>query len=448
MVLPKKSTSVTLESTVWLGLPPTAKHGTSAPAADTPVLSAHAQAHLPRLPAAPAGNASMAPISIDVDAIEQSNAVLSLRLARPIKDGPYRYVGFLPDLLADIPDIYSYPTHRHLPLLIPAISHCRNLEMVRAHIPDSMHSPATLDRTDTCHAAWLSALMRGAVELTHLHWDGPQVTVPWGQLSHLSWQVREFDRPTFEETLDLISGHVLPNVHIFSSIYDSSLTRYLVLPNLTDLILEWLDVADPTNLPLLIERSGCALQSLELWNHIQFRHLGLEPSFLRIRGMKSLTRLLLSSSNLDKFWLVLEQESPGTIHPLLLLLCRVDSLPDLADDETSGTLLTVLHTNFPQLERLVLNDHVGRTEVLESHLVTTFSPAVEVSRSPYLCQQYTKWWGSTDGQEFQAAWVSEGRQALQSFHIDFDNIDPSLHRSAPRRYPNPNPYANVVRTQY
>ncbi|KAJ7753656.1 hypothetical protein DFH07DRAFT_960132 [Mycena maculata] len=90
------------------------------------------------------------------------------------------------------------PIHMHLPLLLPVLHRCRNLEVLgwfaSRTVQPSLSTSVPLETAaisinlrDTRAAQWFSALFTAAPLLSRLHWVGPVVTAPWSQLTYLSF---------------------------------------------------------------------------------------------------------------------------------------------------------------------------------------------------------------------------------------------------------------------
>jgi hypothetical protein len=104
--------------------------------------------------------------------------------------------------------------------------------------------------------------------------------------------------------------------------------------------------------------------SLELWG----RHFhDLPPNTLtHITISPTLTRLLISSRDLNSFFRNLETSTPGTLTRKICLLRDADrcfwieGLPGIEDDEMLGSLAALVKLHLPSLQRLEL--HEGLSE--------------------------------------------------------------------------------------
>jgi len=179
--------------------------------------------------------------------------------------------------LAPFSQHVSIPMHLHLPLLLPNILRCRNLEVrewfasgaMQPRIPASglrlERVAVAINRRDTRAALWFSQLLMAAAVLTQMHWVGPSVIAPWAQLVYLSltpWNPTDLlqilpqlvnlidlhlicpgsagllDEPDFYNTFTIppTGPCVLPSVTTFSLHWFPGLITFLTLPNLRNLI--------------------------------------------------------------------------------------------------------------------------------------------------------------------------------------------------------------------
>ncbi|KAJ7833192.1 hypothetical protein B0H13DRAFT_2370542 [Mycena leptocephala] len=290
----------------------------------------------------------------------------------------------------------------------PQLSSAITLESLSVTVgPSVLGWPSPRDHA----ASWISQFLAHAPRLARLHWEGPDILAPWAQLTHLSWHIDLADPRHFEQTLDLLSNlihlrlqlcidryrqfktptslHILPNVTTYSFSGDTAVTRFLILPKLRHFILIWSHTTAPNDFDLFLERSQCAIQSLELWQH----HFSRIPATLLNHPAiaPSLTRLLISSHDLNEFFCELDRSNPGMLPPRLALLrdvdrCfRIEKLPGIDEDETSGVLALIIHAQLPMLAQLELDDReissVSTAPELESRIVHTGdSTAFSVSR--------------------------------------------------------------------
>ncbi|KAF7366235.1 hypothetical protein MVEN_00500800 [Mycena venus] len=395
---------------------------------------------------------------------------LSLQISPPIVPTARRFFLFAPVVPDDSDFLCLAPPQSHL--LLPQIPRCRHLELVDWATPDSfpiVSSPIPLEslairtRPDAFHAtAWVSQLLLHAPLLTALDWQGPDVAAPWGRLIHLSWDLALTNMMQFGQTLESLTCvtnlhmslmddhddrftsfttfHVIPNVTTFSLWGAPELVLPLILPNLQHLILEYIWIRGTPKsvdaLVALLSRSKCCLVSLELWGH----HFPvLSPNLLvnlsvvrtsptRVAATHSLTCLLISSHDLNEFFCYLEADHPGMLSSRIQLLrgtdCpfRIEPLPGINDDGTSGELATLIKTKIPRLERLQLEDRDPQDfsigEQVESRCVTLNGEfKFVVSCSVHLRCKYKSWWNSGDGLEFRAALDAENTEILKMFEI-------------------------------
>ncbi|KAJ6552903.1 hypothetical protein B0H19DRAFT_1072404 [Mycena capillaripes] len=291
--------------------------------------------------------------------------------------------------------------------------------------------------------------------LTHLHWSGPAISAPWFQLHYLSFCT--FHPSELESILprlvNLVELHLvnveygvwerapdapylLATITTLSLQHDCErLLELLTLPHLEHLVLAkvWLSV-HAQSLRVFLDRSSCKLKSLELqgWGmdtlHDYYRHPAIQPS---------LTRLAISSEALTRFFDMLEAESPETLPPSLHLFLRpidicfqIDGLRNTNGDETwDGTLAMLLLSSLPNLAALELDLGVFTEGELESHLVSTPKGQLRVRRPTCQREEYERWWGSEEGQEFRRLRRSQNRDALEKFSVDWAVVDGSLPQS-------------------
>ncbi|KAJ7757818.1 hypothetical protein DFH07DRAFT_958683 [Mycena maculata] len=223
--------------------------------------------------------------------------------------------------------------HFFHPLLPPAIP-LKSISVI--HAPEDY-------RTDYPTGLWLSQLLYAAPRLRCMHWDGPPISAPWEQLTHLSWipadRYGRMDVQHFRETLDRLQNltilrlhlrpcihynnqeipHLLPRVATFFLVGETKIVRFLTLPELKHLVIEWSPSSSPHDLESLLERSQCVITCLEL----QEDHFPkLSSSLLMHNTVRtSLIRLATTSPELNDFFEECERASPGTL-PLLALPTR------------------------------------------------------------------------------------------------------------------------------
>ncbi|KAF8161912.1 hypothetical protein K438DRAFT_1776198 [Mycena galopus ATCC 62051] len=232
--------------------------------------------------------------------LRASGLPLCLRIARPL--GTYadlRTIHPAPTLLEE----HSYTGAPHHPLLLLAqISHCRHIAMINLTIPpfiEPIPSPTLQSLSAVVHpenvpaAEWFSRLMALVPHLTSLHWAGPVVAAPWAQLTHLSLDLGRFSPLDFKQVMDAVvciqhlrlyleidrqniyrfphPGHTLPSITTFNFSGETALLRFLALPNLTHLVIEWVTrMVDRDDLTAFLDCSGCTITVLELWESVRW----------------------------------------------------------------------------------------------------------------------------------------------------------------------------------
>ncbi|KAJ7655715.1 hypothetical protein DFH06DRAFT_1473945 [Mycena polygramma] len=413
---------------------------------------------------------------------------LSLRIARPILHQFREPVPMFPPMIMKRQYyLLAFPMHLHLPLLLPRISQCQHLEMVDWFIPHFFPPPVpppsrlqslsvivgdvlfgSISSRDRA-APWVSDFLAHAPLLTHLHWAGPDISAPWGQLTHLSWHINVAHVGEFERTLDCLQNvvhlrirlhwdwlhrftspaiaHLLPNVHTYSAVGDTRVTRFLSLPNLHHLILESSSVQATEDLELFLQRSRCKITSLELW---QDHFPAIPPTLLDNPAIApSLTYLLISSQDLNDFFCAFELPRRIRLLRDADRCFRIEPLPGIQPDATSGVLAALLVAHLPVLQWLELDDTRTRTVAfapeLESRVVEVAGFAkLTVSRSADLRRKYEAWWNSSDGLEFRAALDSEDVDMLHSFDLPWN----FLFRPRPPLHRDQNIFANSDRPGY
>ncbi|KAJ7430224.1 hypothetical protein B0H11DRAFT_2263984 [Mycena galericulata] len=347
--------------------------------------------------------------------------------------------------------------HRNLPVLLPYISRCKNLEIlgwfashaIQPLLPNVLPLQTvsvSIDRQDTRSARWFSTLLTSSPILSHMHWIGPPVSAPWSQLTYLSIapsNPSEFFR-ILEQLVNVIDlhlvtpepefgaefaslparAHILPSVLTFSLHHHPCLLNFITLPNLQNLILANCGINGASTNHFL-DRSAFALYSLELQSPADsIPHNLLHPTI-----GASLTRLGIPSEDLSIFILERELETPGTLpHKILLLrdvdLCfRIDPLEGIPTDETTGILASLLHSWFPCLTSLDLDLEVYTQDELESHAVDTPLGGFTVVRPTWLRVEYEQWWISEEGQQFQAILAADGIRTRDTFPIKWECIN-------------------------
>ncbi|KAJ7652177.1 hypothetical protein DFH06DRAFT_1331390 [Mycena polygramma] len=409
-------------------------------------------------------------------------SALTIRIAQPIIP---RYESVV---LTNPPKVlpsryYQHPMHLHLPILLPKIPQFRCLELVDFFIPHFLapqsSSPlaleslsAAIDLSNTTAAHWIADLLSQAPRLTKLQWQGPAVGAPWAQLSHLRLQLDGIEPRAFEQILDSLSSltefriclgdkllHVfgsptaaprtLPNVVTLSIAGDSAATRFFMVPNLKHLVIESALFPACDNVIHLLLRSDCTLISLEIW---EGRFKDRAPTLLKCPEIsRSLTRLLISSEDLNEFLLDLEERSrpsvfllgPDTVFLRDVDRCfRIEGLPGIIESETSGVHAALLHVVFPKLEDLYLDDNASIRADLECR--RTMCNTFTVWRSAFLRREYENWWHGADGKAFRAAREIDTVKAYRAWNVCWDTIG----GKDPGHYPGQNLYANTRRLGY
>ncbi|KAJ7681817.1 hypothetical protein B0H14DRAFT_2655088 [Mycena olivaceomarginata] len=310
--------------------------------------------------------------------------------------------------------------------------------MVDPIIPASIHPPSApalevlsvVDRKQRAEvAAWFSTLMADTPGLRILNWLGAAITAPWAQFVHLSL--------ISNATLG-ISWTTYSMQLSTSKIYDCTWGGPM-----------WVD--DPEDLGRFLLRSGCAIQHLELWYTAFADKPPIGPPNLRFTTRvppalllsphicHSLTHLLISSHDLNTWFHWLEQETPGTL-PLMLVLLRnvnlcfqIDDLPSIVEAETSGLLAGLIKLHLPLLEELYLDDIIPTMAGLECRSVGRFPQTFNLWRCSTSRREYQAWWESADGLLFQAARATQDASALLPFQIPWYQIldhdfDPDRNR--------------------
>ncbi|KAJ7795345.1 hypothetical protein B0H14DRAFT_3496020 [Mycena olivaceomarginata] len=301
--------------------------------------------------------------------------------------------------------------------------------------------------------SWVSTLLHHCPRLTKLHWDGPSgLHAPWAQLTHLSWGVGHAEREFFERTLDQLLQleylrlavtddpemwdqttplHKLQRVTTLS-LQATAPTRFLILPQLHHLILESRLDFDP-DLVRLLHRSQCNISILELWtdDSLEWVPDALPLPFHHPAIHLTLTRLVITSFDLNELFLVFEERSPGSLPSKIRLLCgpdrcfQIEDLPEITLKSTSGVLAGLILKHFRGMEMLELDEHLPHSPSnppeLEHHTVLVgTSQTLVVSRHAAFRREYQAWWISADGREFRAALDAEDEALLQSFELPVD----------------------------
>ncbi|KAJ7736180.1 hypothetical protein B0H14DRAFT_2639038 [Mycena olivaceomarginata] len=208
------------------------------------------------------------------------------------------------------------------------------------------------------------------------------------------------------------SFHMLPRVTTLSLCDDTAPACSLVLPSLHHLILESRLDFNP-DLVQLLHRSQCLISSLELWvdNSLEDSTSPALPlPFSHPTIHSSLTRLVISSYDLNDLFLAFEELSPGSIPTKIRLLrdadrCfQIENIAGITLQATSGALAALLLEHFHSMQALELDEHwphsLSNAPELEHRTVlVSASHTLVVSRHAALRRQYQAWWNSGDGRE-------------------------------------------------
>ncbi|KAJ7096987.1 hypothetical protein C8R43DRAFT_1141599 [Mycena crocata] len=419
-----------------------------------------------------------------------ARSALSMRIAQPIQRWAHLFTS--QDFRSPHPPtltnrgLYIFPMHLHLSSLLPNVPRCRHLEIVNwsSEIGDQLQTSSAwleslsmvVGQKDFRAAVWASNLIAQSPCLTKLHWGGPAISAPWPQLTHLSWNLDAIGREEFQFVVCALANvihlrlHIgrsstglltmapvassIPSINMFSLDGDSGITAYLTLSGMHHFIVErCASEQGMDNLDGFLHRSKCAITTLELW---ETPSPSSPPMYLLHHSAiaPSLVRLLLSSYNLDAFFQELEERTPGTLPEQLCRLrdvdrCfRIDVLPAIGVDETTGILGALLRDQFPNLEELDLDDRFKgvhpKVADLESRNVETHSKPFQLRRSTFLRKEYEAWWSSTDGVEFRQV-IDAGQDAAAAhFWVSWEYILGLW----PRPHPGQNLFANTKRPGY
>ncbi|KAJ6474556.1 hypothetical protein DFH09DRAFT_1293551 [Mycena vulgaris] len=154
--------------------------------------------------------------------------------------------------------------------------------------------------------------------------------------------------------------------------------------------------------------SGRTLQAqVYSWEERVYSLLGDTPSVLKHPSIApSLTYLLITSQDLDTFFIVLDIPSRNaltTAHRLLRSVdrcSRINDLPGISPDENTGVLAALIRVHFPVLEQLNLDCRKLGAENLGARTVITGATSFLLRRPKALHQEYESWWNSQDGAVF------------------------------------------------
>lgn len=312
------------------------------------------------------------------------HARLSFQNAKPLKQRP-EWTPIHPLILLPLCN-YTSPLHRHLALLLPKLSQCERIDIRDWNIPHglapSLHSPSLLQSLSVVvgysnfeATAWFSGFLVHAPLLSRLHWQGPPLQAPWMQLVHFSWHPSFAEMDRLGDTLDQLTSEthlrldlgwsIIPdlpqsitprtiaNVTAFFFGGQSLSLCHLILPRLNHLVLELSVHSNPERLRHFLDMSACTIECLE----VQQDHSDSSPPFLLSHACvtSSLTRLLLSSWDLNNFFMV-----SGILPIEIRMLHPVDRcfrIEGEAFGGTTGMVSGILRSSFPALEQLDLDDN-------------------------------------------------------------------------------------------
>ncbi|KAJ6511628.1 hypothetical protein DFH09DRAFT_1100380 [Mycena vulgaris] len=316
------------------------------------------------------------------------------------------------------------------PHLHPQFSYLPLLESVSVTVGNS-DGPAQLNA-----AIQFMALLSQAPNLVKLHWEGPAISAPWAQLTHLSW-----DPPADWDHYE----------HMFDKLH-----HFLSLPLLHTLVLEFPALwEDARNITSLLTHSQCAIRTLQVqaysWEERVYSLLGDTPSVLKHPSIApSLTYLLITSQDLDTFFIVLGILSRNALTTELRLLrsvdrCfRIDDLPGISPDENTGVLAALIRVHFPVLEQLNLDCRKLGAENLEARTVITGATSFLLRRPKALRQEYELWWSSQDGAAFRTALSTGYYHNILPFEVSWGVI----HGRTDPSYAGQNLFSNPRRLGY
>ncbi|KAJ6471550.1 hypothetical protein C8R45DRAFT_936980 [Mycena sanguinolenta] len=385
---------------------------------------------------------------------------LSIRIDRLISRLP-EYAPIHPPVV--LPDLdYGSTVPLHLSLLVPNLHRCQRLELVNWRAPpyNPGGAPVLESLSLTLRSRYRSLDLPAARSLfemlahapcpTKLHWDGPLLSIPWSQLRCLSWcphdmeafsvTIPQFAGITclqlqfpwgfFEDAMSLPEACVCPQVTKFFFHGNVAGLCTVILPQLRHLVLEDLqgksEAEEDRALLLLLEQSLCTLEIFEI-------HGGASHFFPAIRLLHpsiapNLTRLLISSHDLNVFFMALETAVPDTLPQDMRLIRSVDrcfqidgmdfTLPGVAPN----ILVSLLGRHFPRLAHLDLDDHFPDEGPVMATAVKAGNVAFLVRRNAALWKEYRAWWNSYDGERFREILVFRDLVALSRFEICWDKI--------------------------
>ncbi|KAJ6505141.1 hypothetical protein C8R45DRAFT_1090884 [Mycena sanguinolenta] len=300
----------------------------------------------------------------------------------------------------------------------------------------------------------LLTILGHAPRLRRLHWCGPHVPAPWNQLLYLSWHptdivaftavlpqlahltcLRLHFRPRFFDQQVLPEPCIIPQVTEFFFHRHVRGLHTVILPRLRHLVLEKLDSEgkeeQDVGIMHLLDQSLCTLSSFEI-------HAGASTAFpplllLHDRIASTITRLLISSYDLNNFFTALEASSPDTLPEDIRLLRSVDRCfhihrSDFFPDNDS-ILALLLRKCFPCIKQLDLDDHFPFDEPFMARTVLDGDTSFVVRRNSMLWREYLEWWKSLDGWEFQDALASRNLQRLSEFEVPWARLEAGPKRN-------------------
>ncbi|KAJ6532932.1 hypothetical protein DFH09DRAFT_1092674 [Mycena vulgaris] len=356
------------------------------------------------------------------------------------------------------------------PHLHPQFNSPLLLESVSVTVGKS-DGPAQLDA-----AVQFMELVSKAPNLIRLHWEGPAISAPWSQLTHLSWDPPA-DWDHYEHMFDKLVNlthlrihssretqpitfpravYIIPHVTTFFSAGCTNILPFLSMPLLDTLVLEFPALwEDARNIRSLLTRSQCTIRTLQVqaysWEDRVYTLLGDTPSLLKHASITpSLTHLLITSQDLDAFFVALDIPTRNVFTSALRQLrsvdrCfRIDDLPGISQDENTGVLAALIRASFPVLEQLDLDCRKLSAEDLEARTVITGATSFLLRRPRVLRQEYESWWNSQDGAEFQIALSTKRYVNIVPFEVSWSVV----HGRADPPHPGQNLFSNTRRVGY
>ncbi|KAJ6568267.1 hypothetical protein DFH09DRAFT_1080661 [Mycena vulgaris] len=223
------------------------------------------------------------------------------------------------------------------------------------------------------------------------------------------------------------------------------------MPLLDTLVLEFPALwEDARNIRSLLTRSQCTIRTLQVqaysWEDRVYTLLGDTPSLLKHASITpSLTHLLITSQDLDTFFVALDIPTRNVFTSALRQLrsvdqCfRIDDLPGISQDENTGVLAALIRASFPVLEQLDLDCRKLSAEDLEARTVITGATSFLLRRPRVLRQEYESWWNSQDGAEFQIALSTKRYVNIVPFEVSWSVV----HGRADPPHPGQNLFSNT-----